>query len=258
MTQGRCCRAVRAAMFAATCVLLASLAHILMTGTAVPWWAVAAASGATGALAWFLAAYERGLLAVISATVAVQAALHTGFSLAQAAAAPSAPGGAGTSLARRWAGYLLCEPAGGSPLHAAEPVHTAGHAHHAAQAMTDGSTALQMPMQMPLPVRMPVRMAVSAGHDMGSMSPGGMLAAHLLAALLCGLWLAYGERGAFRVLRAVAGLLLVPLRPALRLPAPPHRPRLRARRGPGSRRLRGLLLVHAITSRGPPLGTAVS
>ncbi|MFE6846770.1 hypothetical protein [Streptomyces sp. NPDC057686] len=241
-------------MFAATCVLLASLAHILMTGTAVSWWAVAAASGATGALAWFLAACERGLLAVIAATVAVQAALHTGFSLAQAAARPSGPGGAGSSLARRWAGYLLCEPAGPSPLHAVEPVRGAGHAHHAAQALTDGGTALQMPM----PVRMPVPMPVPAGHDMGSMSPTGMLAAHLLAAVLCGLWLAYGERGAFRVLRAVAGLLLVPLRPGLRLPAPPHRPRLRARRGPGSRRLRGLLLVHAITSRGPPLGTAVS
>ncbi|WP_243878833.1 hypothetical protein [Streptomyces sp. KS 21] len=217
-------------MFAATCVLLASLAHILMTGTAVPWWAVAAASGATGAFAWFLAGHERGLPAVISATVAVQAALHAGFSRAQAAVQPSAP------------------------------VRGAGHAHHAAHAMTDGSMAVHMPMQMPMPmpVRMPVRTALPAGHDMGSMSPSGMLAAHLLAALLCGLWLAYGERGAFRVLRAVAGLLLVPLRPPLRLPAPPHRPRLRPRRGLGPRRLRGLLLVHALTSRGPPPGTAVS
>lgn len=97
-------------MFAATCVLLASLAHVLMTGTAVPGWTVAAASVATSVLGWSLADRERGLLAVTSATVAVQAALHAGFSLAQAAVpvdpgnpgdlgAPSPGGGSGTCSA---------------------------------------------------------------------------------------------------------------------------------------------------------------
>ncbi|MEV0411624.1 hypothetical protein AB0I68_12700 [Streptomyces sp. NPDC050448] len=224
MNQGRCCRAVRAAVFAATCVLLASLAHVLMTGTAVPWWVMAAASVATGALAWFLAEHERGLLAVASATVAVQAVLHTGFSLAQAAARPAASAG----------------PSSGRP-----PPGAAGHVHHAVPMVTGSGTPMAMPMPMPMPVQR------------GSVSSAGMLAAHLLAALLCGLWLAYGERGAFRVLRAVAGLLLVPLRPVFRLPAPPDRPRLRARRDGGTRRPRGLLLVHAITSRGPPHGIAV-
>ena len=58
-----------------------------------------------------------------------------------------------------------------------------------------------------------------------------MLAAHLLAALLCGLWLAYGERAAFRVLRAVAGWLAAPLRLPLASPRTPHRPpRVRVRR----------------------------
>ena len=47
---------------------------------------------------------------------------------------------------------------------------------------------------------------------MGGTSSFGMLAAHLLAALLCGLWLAHGERAAFRILRAVAGWLAAPLR----------------------------------------------
>ncbi|MFE9905685.1 hypothetical protein [Streptomyces achromogenes] len=40
-----------------------------------------------------------------------------------------------------------------------------------------------------------------AGHTMGQMSSTGMFAAHLLAALLSGLWLAHGERAAFRILR---------------------------------------------------------
>ncbi|MCX4524109.1 MULTISPECIES: hypothetical protein [unclassified Streptomyces] len=260
MTPGRCCRALRAAMFAATCVLLASLGHLLMSGAAVPWRAVAAALAVTGAVAWVLAGRERGLLAVTSATVAVQAVLHTGFSLAQAlaqAAAPSRP--EGVSVAQQWAQYLLCGPT--ARLSRAEAVRVVrdaglgsrlelpppgegGHAHHAAHAMADAGTAMTT---VPMP----------AGHDMGSMSPTGMLAAHLLAALLCGLWLAYGEQGTFRVLRAVAGLLLVPLRLAFRLPAPPDRPRLGARRGHRSRPPRGFLLVHAITSRGPPAGTAV-
>ncbi|MER7463398.1 hypothetical protein [Streptomyces sp. NPDC097981] len=238
-------------MFAATCVLLASLAHVLMTETAVAWWAMAAASVAAGALGWVLAERERGLLAVTSATVALQAALHTGFSLAQAAARPSPPGGAGSSFARQWARYVLCEPAGGSPLPASGAVRATSHAHHAVRALTDGGMPMPMDMPMPMQTDMP------AGHGMGSVSSAGMLAGHLLAALLCGLWLAYGEQGAFRVLRALAGLLLVPLRPLFRLPAPPDRPRLRVRRGRRSRPPRGRLLVHAITSRGPPHGIAV-
>lgn len=100
--------------------------------------------------------------------------------------------------------------------------------------------------------------ADSMGHDMGGMSLTGMLLAHLLAALLCGLWLAYGERAAFRILRALAGWLFAPLRLLLRLPAPPHRPRVRARRAGSDRAPRRLLLTHAITSRGPPAGTAVA
>ncbi|MFB6806923.1 hypothetical protein [Streptomyces sp. NPDC056387] len=239
-------------MFAATCVLLASLAHVLMTGTAVPAWTMAAASAATGVLGWSLAGRERGLLAVTSATVAVQAALHAGFALAQAAAA----GDAGASLARRWAGYLLCAgPAARPP---------GGHVHHGTGAMAGSGTAMAMQAPVPVPVHLPahgsVPLPLPAGHDMGSlpMSPAGMLAGHLLAALLCGLWLAYGEQGAFRVLRALAGLLLVPLRVVLRQPAPVGRPRLRMRPDRRVRPLRGLLLVRSLASRGPPPGTAVS
>jgi hypothetical protein len=95
-------------------------------------------------------------------------------------------------------------------------------------------------------------------HGMGGMSSTGMLVAHLLAALLSGLWLAYGERAAFRILRALAGWFVAPLRLPLRLPVPPHRPRIRARGADADRAPRRLLLTHAITTRGPPAGVAVA
>jgi hypothetical protein len=98
----------------------------------------------------------------------------------------------------------------------------------------------------------------AASHTAAVGSPSwGMLAGHLLAALLCGLWLAYGERAAFRILRAVAGRLAAPLRLLLAVPVTPERPRPHPRRRRSVRAPRLLLLVHAITSRGPPAVTAV-
>ncbi|MFD8983587.1 hypothetical protein [Streptomyces sp. NPDC059564] len=265
MTPGHCFRAVRAAMFAAVCVLLATVGHVLMSGMAVPWWAMSAAFVGTAAAAWSLAGHERGPLTVIAATVAVQAALHSGFSLAQSVLHPSLP--SGTSFARQWAAYLMCGEGTASTLSshdALKVVNEAGlgslvsqpppgtvipdagsHVHHAMQGMT-GAVSEATGTLMP-----------AGGHDMAGTSPAGMLAVHLLAALLCGLWLAYGEQGAFRVLRAVAGWLWTPLRLLFGLAPAPLPPRIRVRRVRRSRALPQLFLVHAITSRGPPTGTAV-
>ncbi|WP_251072506.1 hypothetical protein [Streptomyces sp. ISL-43] len=277
-------------MFAATCVLLSALGHVLMSGASVPWRAMAAAVAVSAGVGWVLAGRERGLAAVTAATVAVQAALHSGFSLAQAVVdrlpAATAHGAAASAsrslgapdsvgaLAHRWVRYLLCSPPALPPQSPSPLTDTGGaagghvqHAMHAVHALTDGAASMpmSMPMPMPMPASMPASLSASlsmpmsmgAGHGTGSMSPLGMLAGHLLAALVCGLWLAYGERGAFRVLRAFAGWLLVPLRLSFRLPAPAHRPRVRCRRDHRARTLRSLLLADALTSRGPPLGTAV-
>ncbi|MGW0753667.1 hypothetical protein [Streptomyces sp. NPDC002587] len=221
MTPGLLFRAVRAAMFAAVCVLLTATGHILMSGTAVPWWALSAAFAATAVTAWTLAGRERGLLTVTAAAVAVQAALHAGFSLAQALVRPSLPS-------------VTVAP------------EAAAHVHHTAHEMAH--TVPSVPTAVPL---------TEVGHGAAGMSPAGMLTAHLLAAVLCGLWLAYGERAVFRVVRAVAGWLWTPLRLLLWPPATALRPRVRVRRPRRRRAPRRLLLVHAITSRGPPTGTAV-
>lgn len=255
MTAGWCSRAVRAAVFAAACVLLAALGHVMMSGTSVPWWTLGAGAVGVGGTAWLLAGRERGLPLVVSVAVAAQAALHSGFSLAQAAAQPSG----GVPLVRRWVRHMLCSAPMG-----ADSVGSMG-----SMGRGQGS-AMSAPMPDAGPTPMPAMPASSmgssmehmdhlgGGHDMSGMSPTGMLATHLLAALLCGLWLAHGERAAFRVARAFAGWLVAPLRVPLALPTPAHRPRIRPHRHRSAGRPRQLLLVHAITSRGPPAGTAVA
>ncbi|MCZ4513382.1 hypothetical protein O3Q52_35575 [Streptomyces sp. ActVer] len=93
----------------------------------------------------------------------------------------------------------------------------------------------------------------------------GMFAAHLLAAVVCGLWLWRGEEAAFRTARAIAyrtGRLLgtalfEPLQRALRVsaamrPAGPVRTPVFV----PVRRLRGVLLEYAVTRRGPPVAPA--
>ncbi|WCN04820.1 hypothetical protein [Streptomyces sp. M92] len=238
MRAGWCCRTVRAGVFAAVCVLLAALGHLLMSGAVVPWWAVAAGASATGTAAWWLAGRERGPVAVVLLAVAAQTVLHAAFSLAQATAHPGSTGDA--SLVRRWLDVLLCRiPShpGAEPGTVPMPMGAADHGGHAGHA-THATDAV--------------------GHAMGGMSSTGMLAAHLVAALLCGLWLAHGERAAFRIVRSLAARLVAPLRLLLRPAAPPHRPRVRPGRAASDRAPRRLTLAHAITSRGPPARSAVA
>ncbi|MFE5759560.1 hypothetical protein ACFQ7I_38645 [Streptomyces massasporeus] len=235
MTAGWCSRTGRAAVFAAVCVVLAALGHVMMAEAAVAWWALVAGAAAVGGAAWLLAGRERGLHVVVPFTVAAQTALHAWFSFTQTAVSPApAPSMPAHPHAMEHGTHSL-------------PLSHSGHAMDGMGSMGHGMDGMAG-----------VDTLASAGHGMAGMSSTGMLAAHLLAALLCGLWLAHGERAAFRVLRALAGWLVAPLRLLLRLPAPPHRPRVRARRGDSARAPRRLLLTHAITTRGPPVGTAVA
>ncbi|MFB8249473.1 hypothetical protein ACFC5X_31085 [Streptomyces sp. NPDC055952] len=224
MTAGWCARTVRAAVFAAVCVVLAALGHVMMSGDHVPLPVLAAGWAATGAAGWCLAGRERGPGVVVAVAVAVQTALHSAFSLA--------PQGPGT-------------PAGGA--RTADP-----HALHVGMDMGMGAGAGTGSTHHGLGA------LGHAGHGTGGDASLGMLAAHLLAALLCGLWLAHGERAAFRLLRAVGARLAAPLRLLFARPVPPPPPPVRVRRRSSDRRPRLLLLVHAITSRGPPVGTAAA
>ncbi|MFI5662539.1 hypothetical protein [Streptomyces sp. NPDC051684] len=244
MTTRRDARAGRAAMLAAVCVLLTALAHTLMSGDTVPWWALAAGCAATGAAAWVPTGRERGILPVVGLTVAAQAALHVFFSWAQVVTHPAASGG---SVAGRWLDHVLCRA----------PMEPTGMGDMPMQSMPAGSTGAMAPMSG-MSGTGGIHDMAHGGHDMGGMSSSGMLTAHLLAAVLSGLWLAYGEQAAFRLARCVVGRIVAPLRLPFRLPTPPHRPRVRVRRARRDRTPRELLLADPITSRGPPAGNAVA
>ncbi|MEU5637888.1 hypothetical protein ACH47C_30190 [Streptomyces rishiriensis] len=234
MTAGRGARTVRAAVFAAVCVLLAALGHVLMSGSTVPWWTMSAGFAATSAVGWTLAGRERGLPTVVSVVVAAQGALHSAFS---------------------WSGSPA--PGTGLPAQSMNGMSPGSIPMDAMDRGLMGSMGSGGSMDMGQAAHL-----VPAGHlghmaHGGGMSSSGMLAAHTLAALLTGLWLAYGERAAFRLLRAVAGWLAAPLRlPLAAVTVPARRHGLRPTRERAGR-LPRLTLTHTIISRGPPAGTAV-
>ncbi|MFB4195581.1 hypothetical protein [Streptomyces carpaticus] len=207
-------RTLRAAVFAALCVLLAAAGHSHAAGTPLPWWLPPAAWPVTGCAAWFLTGRERGVPVVLGATVTAQAALHAGFSVVMAWSGPAT-------------GAFGHGAPGQPPAHALTlALEHAGHTAHAPPAPGTGAGASAV-----------------------------MAAAHLGAALLSGLWLAFGERAVFRAARALSAWLVAPLRLLRRPPRPPHRP------GPvpppAPRRPRRHPALRVTTTRGPPPALAV-
>ncbi|MER8230993.1 hypothetical protein [Streptomyces sp. NPDC094049] len=235
MTPGRCARGVRAAAFAAVCVLLAATGHVLMSARPLSGPVLSLAFAGTWAVAWAFSGRERGLVAVTATSMAVQSALHTVFGWSQSAgSAPTGtPATAMTSLVR-----------GAVPHGMAESVSAAHEAMDHGAVSRVGAALDGMP----------------AAHDMTEMGTSyGMFSAHLLAAFLSGVWMAYGERAVFRLLRAVPLGLFRPLRLLVTAFAPvtPDRPRPRTARAGDARAPRRLLLAHCVVSRGPPRVPAV-
>ncbi|MFC9927889.1 hypothetical protein [Streptomyces sp. NPDC127190] len=102
-------RALRAAVFAAVCVLLAVAGHGLAMGDLPPLGADAAAFGAVFGLGWTLGGRERSLPGIGAAMLLTQAGLHLGFDAAHrgTGATPMAPMHAHTAVAHATAAHLL-------------------------------------------------------------------------------------------------------------------------------------------------------
>ncbi|WP_089103643.1 hypothetical protein [Streptomyces hyaluromycini] len=243
MTVRGWCRALRAGVFAAACVLLAALGHVIMSGTSVPWWAMTAGAAGTGTVGWLLADRERGRTLIVTVVTVAQAVLHEAFSLAQTVTPAAVPG---QGVAARAPGSV-----------------TDMNGMDMSGGMDMGSTSMGSMHMDPMDMGSMAHAITGAqhAHGMAGMSGTatyGMFAAHLLAAVLCGLWLAYGERAVFRVLRAAATRLVAPLRMLLAGPAPLPRPLAGRRRATDVPAPARLLLCCSLTSRAPPTGAAVA
>ncbi|WP_317876790.1 hypothetical protein [Streptomyces sp. SR27] len=188
--------------------------------------ALLGAFAATAGAAWAAAGRLRGAPTIAGAMAVLQGASHLLFSTAGARA-----GDTGHPMASRMPG-------------AAHDMH--GMPHGGMSGMHDmgavGPTT-----------------GMSSGADMGSamdmLSGGGlgMLAVHLLAALLCGLWLARGEAAFLTLAEAALAYAFTPLRPLFARVPVPHVPRPALRRSRRSaHRPHTVVLAHALSRRGPP------
>lgn len=257
MDAGQVLRGLRAAVFAVVCVLLAALGHMVMSDAVVPAWMLLAAGVGTAAGAWCCAGRERGPLLVGVLTVGTQAALHSAFSLGQAVAGS---GGDESSLARRWAETWLCG-ADGTQLsgHGSARLIQLMHQQMTALPSTDGASRMRDMAGMG---HMDSTSGMSGMAHAGQMpgmhgSATGMLAAHLLVALLSAGWLWGGERAAFQLVRSLSAWLFAPLVLVLRIRLPDPRPAVRAARQEPRRAVRQLLLAYTRSLRGPPQEPAV-
>lgn len=221
-------RALRAALFAAVCVTLAAVGHSSMSAHAIPERSLLLAFAVTAALAWTAAGHRRGPLAIATGLTAVQGALHLIFGAGEHGSMSEAMGLMGPMDGMDGMGEMGAADAMGSM----DSMGAMDHMGSMAHTMTMGGA--------------------------GASGPGsglGMLAAHLIAALACGLWLARGEAALFALARAVAATAFTPLRLALAVvralaPVPPVlRP---VRTAPYTRRPRGVVLARSVSRRGPP------
>jgi hypothetical protein len=257
---GRDLRILRAAVFAAVCVVLAAAGHSLASCATVPLWTVGAGFLGTAVVAAPLAGRERSLPGIAALLAVGQTVLHTLFGLGQhGTAAVQSTGGMSKASLVEQAARLVCgtSAAAISPAQARRiltdarlyPNASAGPMHHPADAMstTPGSSASLLPS---LP----------------------MLLGHVLAAIAAGWLLRRGDLALARLVELSAhsahtvaeGALVRSLRGALALvralhagfpaapEADPHLPRTALLTLP---RPRTTALQHSVVRRGPPAAT---
>ncbi|MEU0043433.1 hypothetical protein [Streptomyces werraensis] len=239
---GRGLRILRAAVFAAVCVVLAGAGHSLAACDAVPLWTLGAGFLAAAAVAVPLAGRTRPLPVITALLAGGQTALHTLFGLGQ----HGTPTGTASDAALvAQAARLLCGPRALSPAEAQQVLADARIAPHG-----PGAHATD---------------AVAAGP--ASLLPSlPMLLGHVLAALVAGWLLRRGDLALLRLADLSAqgvaeGALVRSLRGALALvralraglPGAPQAGPITPRTAlPAPRPPRSAGLHHTVIRRGPP------
>ncbi|MGA4849940.1 hypothetical protein ACOBQB_28250 [Streptomyces sp. G5(2025)] len=259
-------RLLRAAMFAAVCVVLSAGGHVLASCVAVPLWTLGAGFLAVLAVALPLAGRARSLPGIAALLAVGQVGLHALFGLGQHGTAAATPVSGDATLVER-AARLVCGAGAAAitPAQAHRILTTAGFSpgggraagHHHGAADLTGSTG--------------------AAHSAGSMGVMAlmpslpMLVAHLLAAVAAGWLLRRGDLALLRLVRLAHGAqgvaeaaLVRSLRSALTLVRAllaglPGAPGTSGPQAPRTallvpRRPRMVTLEDAVIRRGPPAG----
>ncbi|MFG3077661.1 hypothetical protein [Streptomyces sp. NPDC048225] len=257
-------RILRAAVFAAVCVVLAAAGHTLASCATVPLWSLGAGFLGAVLVAVPLAGRLRSLAGIAMLLAVGQTALHTLFGLGQhgttmaAAPAPASGGGAGAlsdaSLVQQ-AARLVCgtTAAAISPAQAQRILTdariasdaSAGAAHHPADALSTAGTSASLLPSLPMLL----------GHVLAALAAGwllrrGDLALARLVELSAHSAHAMAEAAFVRALRAALSLvraLHAGLADAPGTGPRPPRPALWVAPRP-----RTTALQHTVVRRGPP------
>ncbi|MFI6543463.1 hypothetical protein ACIBO9_09470 [Streptomyces prunicolor] len=262
-------RVLRAAVFAAVCVVLAAAGHAIASCATVPLWTVGAGFLATFLVVAPLAGRARSLPGIVVPLAVGQTVLHTLFGLGQTAAtttsADSLSASDATLVAR--AAHLLCgtTAAGISPAQAHQILTDARLLPTSGSMGSTGSMSSMGSMHHPADA-----MSASAASSMSLFPSLSMLLGHVLAALAAGWLLRRGDLALLRLMELSAhgvaeGALVRSLRGALALvralraglPGAPEagpRPRRSAVFAPPAPHTTAL--QHSVIRRGPPVAAA--
>ncbi|MCX4576131.1 hypothetical protein OHB41_23715 [Streptomyces sp. NBC_01571] len=267
-------RILRAAVFAAVCVVLAAAGHGIASCATVPLWTLGAGFLAVFAVAAPLAGRERALPGIAAVLAVGQTVLHTLFGLGVSGSMATGSGSmpmTDASLVQR-AARIVCGTAAAaiSPAQAQKILADARLDTDMTQSMPMSSmssmSTQSMSMHHPADA-----MSSAAGSSMGLLPSLPMLLGHVLAAVAAGWVLRHGDMALLRLMRLSAhgvaeGALVRSLRAALALVralraglpgtsgAAPRTPRTAPRATP---KPRTTALQHSVVRRGPPHSTAL-
>ncbi|PNG23122.1 hypothetical protein [Streptomyces cahuitamycinicus] len=252
---GHTLRILRAAVFAAVCVVLAGAGHAIASCDGIPLWTLGAGFLGVIAVTAPLAGRVRSLAGITGMLAFGQMVLHTLFGLGQhgtAAVTPSVPTGGSDAALVQQAARFLC----GTTAAAISPAQ----AH---RILTEARIQPSPGAHTHLPAD-----AVSESASLWPSLP--MLLGHVLAALAAGWLLRHGDLALLRLTQLSAqgvaeGALVRSLRAALALVralragfprAPAARPRPVCAARPVLPMPRTMALQHTVIRRGPPASTA--
>ncbi|MFI6625750.1 hypothetical protein [Streptomyces sp. NPDC050528] len=255
-------RVLRAAVFAAVCVVLAAAGHAIASCATVPLWTLGAGFLATFLVVAPLAGRERSLPGIAALLAVGQTVLHTLFGLGQNASTSGSSLSASDATLVARAAHLLC----GTTAAAISPAQAHQILTNARLLPTSGSGSMSSMSGMGSMHHPADTMSASAGSSMSLFPSLSMLLGHVLAALAAGWLLRRGDLALLRLMELSAhgvaeGALVRSLRGALALvralraglPGAPEagpRPRRSALFAPPAPHTTAL--QHSVIRRGPP------